>query len=65
MKREKIVTADSDTNTALYNAGEVIRKFKFALAGTPEKNLKAYRAAKKTVAQLLGNSSASRMPMSK
>ncbi len=48
MKRIKIVD-----NKELFSAGEAIRKFKFAFAGTPDKNLKAYRAAKKTVAQTL------------
>jgi ribosomal protein L29 len=48
MKRIKL-----ENNKELFEAGEVIRKFKFAFAGTPEKNIKEYRKAKKKVASLL------------
>ncbi len=55
MKRTKIVD-----NTELFSSGEMIRKFKFAFPGTPEKNLKGYRLAKKKVAQVLTSISASK-----
>ncbi len=61
MKRAKKVYTNTDDSKALFEAGEIIRKFKFALPGTPEKNLKGYRSAKKTVAQLLAKNSASAM----
>jgi hypothetical protein len=53
MKRNKINTS-TEQGTELFQASEIIRKFKFAFAGTPDKNLKGYRVAKKKVAQLLG-----------
>jgi hypothetical protein len=59
MKRAKLVISHTDDSKALFEAREVVRKFKFAFPGTPEKNQKNYRAAKKTVAQLLAKNSAS------
>lgn len=53
MKKDLIKT-DSIEND-IYTAQEVIRKFKFALPGTPEKNLKEYRKAKKMVAVLFAH----------
>lgn len=47
MKRTKI------DNKELFEASETVRKFKFAFPGTPEKNIKEYRKAKKKVASLL------------
>lgn len=51
MKKEK-VTLDNFTQD-LYDAREIVRKFNFAFNGTPEKDVKNFRAAKKKIAQLL------------
>ncbi len=48
MKRTKVID-----NKELFEASEVVRKFNFAFPGTPEKNMKEYRLAKKKVASLL------------
>lgn len=48
MKRTKVTD-----NKELFDASEVVRKFKFAFPGTPEKNIKEYRLARKKVASLL------------
>jgi hypothetical protein len=51
MKKETLKT-DNIAND-IYTSKETIRKFKFAFPGTPEKNVKDYRKAKKMVARLL------------
>lgn len=42
-----------EMHTKLLEAREVVRKFKASFPGSSERNLKEYREAKKTVAQLL------------
>lgn len=55
MKKTPITTENFAQD--LFNAQESVRKFKFAFPGTPEKSIKAYKAAKKKVAQLLTHKS--------
>lgn len=50
-KAEKIETADMEAK--INEAREVVRKFKAAFPGSSERDMKAYRAAKKLIAQYL------------
>lgn len=52
MAKMKEYTTEEMTKQ-LAESREVVRKFKSAFQGSPERNLKEYREAKKVVAQLL------------
>lgn len=52
MNTTKEMTQEEIKDT-LKTAQESVRSFKYAFPGTPTRNLKEYRSAKKMVAQLL------------